>query len=324
MENKLRSAEHKRDNELENALKIVNEALAFAETNVVLNSKAPSLPPVFIAGNARSGTTLLYQWLSSSGCFAYPSNIMSRFYKAPYLGALIHRIMFDLDPKNELHVDAPIEYSSLLGKTKGANSPHEFWYFWREYFHFDEIQKLTPEKLAQIQTDRFLKDLASIETVFSKPLLMKAMILNWNLSFLHRIMPNAIFLFLKRNTIDNMASLYNARASFFNDTSKWYSFKPPEYQDLKNLDIYKQLAGQVIYTNRAIEAELSDVPMSQQIHITYEDFCSDPGNLLDSLADMMNIDKSCFQAIRFNASKKVDTNFSVKEAENAIDYFQSN
>ena len=37
---------------------------------------------VLVVGGPRSGSTVMMQWLASSGVFAYPSNLLSRFYRA--------------------------------------------------------------------------------------------------------------------------------------------------------------------------------------------------------------------------------------------------
>ena len=79
MNNHLRTDTHKRTKVLEDLLDKVNCLLEEPELNEVSHLKQPKLPTVFIVGNPRSGTTLLYQWLAATGLFAYPSNIMSRF-----------------------------------------------------------------------------------------------------------------------------------------------------------------------------------------------------------------------------------------------------
>jgi len=318
MDNNSRKADHKRIKELESVLKLVNDSLEVAENSIEPLGCSPQKPPIFIVGNARSGTTLLYQWLASSGLFAYPSNIMSRFYKSPYLGSLIHKIMIDLDHKEELHVNTPVSYSSNLGKTKGPEAPHEFWYFWRRYFSFKEIQKLSPQQLEAINSYDFLKDLALIEQAFNKPLLMKAMILNWNLSFLAKILPKSIFLIMKRNSLDNMASLYNARISFFGTAQKWYSFKPPQYEELKQQDIYKQLAGQVLYTNNAIDDELKNVSTNRKLYINYEELCNNPENTFSSIMAKLGITQDYTGINGFQKSNKKNSNFDTNKAKEAL------
>lgn len=274
MDNKQRTKENRRDNNLEEILTMLNSTLEDDERELTNHFDRPKFPPIFIVGNARSGTTLLYQWLASTGHFAYPSNIISRFYKAPYIGALIHKAFVDFDKFGEILGNESITFRSNLGKTKSAVSPHEFWYFWRRFFKFGEFQKLNSQELNKIDSDTLLKELAALEGAFCKPLLMKGMILNWNLDYLLKLIPNAILIHIKREPLYNMHSLFNARLKYFGDTKKWYSFKPPEYEALKSKDIYEQLAGQVFYTDRAISLSLNK--SNSVLNISYENLVNNP------------------------------------------------
>jgi hypothetical protein len=85
-----RKDKHKRNIELENILNLLNSNLENTEKDLISQFKEPQYPVVFIVGVARSGSTLLYQYFAQSSFFSYPSNIISRFYKAPYIGSLIH------------------------------------------------------------------------------------------------------------------------------------------------------------------------------------------------------------------------------------------
>jgi len=57
---------------------------------------------------------------------------------------------------------------------------------------------------------------------------------------------------------------------------------------LKSLNIYKQLSGQVYFTNQAIEKGLMKVSKSQKITVKYEDFCIDPIKFWDKLNNRFN------------------------------------
>ena len=50
---------------------------------------------VFVVGALRSGTTLFTQWLATTGLTAYPTNLLSRFYGAPLVGAKIQQLLTD-------------------------------------------------------------------------------------------------------------------------------------------------------------------------------------------------------------------------------------
>jgi hypothetical protein len=65
----------------------------------------------------------------------------------------------------------------------------------------------------------------------------------------------------------------------------WYSFKPREYDDLKDLDPFEQVAGQVYFTNRAIENGLAQIDNSRWIKVSYEEFCKAPAELFKHILE---------------------------------------
>ena len=278
---------------LEDLIKELNDLLVTSQQKTLSKYRRTIFPPVFIVGCPRSGTTLLIQWLAASGCFAYPSNFISRFYGSPYIGALIQQMLLDPqfafnDEMSGLSIRTNEWFKSHLGKTNGLLSPNEFWYFWRRYFHYGEIQYLDDSKLKQIDINSLLSELAALEDVFKLPLLMKALIVNWNLDFLAEKIESSVFLYIKRNSFFNIQSLLKARLKYFNDIRKWYSFKPVEYEFLKKEDLFTQVAGQVYFTNQAIQKGLSTVRSSRWLEIQYENFCLSPKSIWENLSALMN------------------------------------
>jgi len=127
---------YQRNKMLETLLTELNELLRPAQSRVVKCFKKPRYPVLFVSGGPRTGTTLMMQWLASTGLFAYPSNLLSRFYAAPHIGAKIQLMLTDpeyafRDETNEF--TQKISFKSDLGKTSGVLSPNEFWYFWRRF-----------------------------------------------------------------------------------------------------------------------------------------------------------------------------------------------
>lgn len=270
-DNSKRSIHHKKDESLELILKKLNTLIEPQHSDKL----TPKMPIVLIMGCPRSGSTLMMQYLASQNIFSYPSNLIARYYKNPEIGILSQLALKDLINSNEF------TYNSNLGKTKGILAPSEFWYFWREHFQFSKYNYLTDKEIKSINTSVFTNQLASFEIHTGLPLLMKGMILNWNIPFLHKIYPKFIFINLKRDTIANAQSLLQARKSFFNNENNWYSFKPLEFENLKELSPIEQVVGQVHYTQRAIENGLNNIPHPNQININYEDFCENPYQLLE-------------------------------------------
>jgi hypothetical protein len=114
-------------------------------------------------------------------------------------------------------------------------------------------------------------------------LALKGLIINWNIPFLSSIIDRVLFIHVSRHPLYNAQSLLEARIQFFGNHTKWYSFKPKEYEKLKALDPYAQVAGQVYFTNRAIEKGLAQIHNSRWIKVSYEEFCKAPAELFSQI-----------------------------------------
>src|SRR5690554_2255771 len=99
LEDSQRKASHKKNNILENLFPEMIELLAPVEEKALERFNKPNKKVFFIVGCARSGSTLLYQYLAKTNLFAYPTNLVSRFFYAPYVGARIQQLLLDNDSK---------------------------------------------------------------------------------------------------------------------------------------------------------------------------------------------------------------------------------
>lgn len=219
------------------------------------------------------------QWLAHSGRFAYPTNLLSRFYGAPFIGAKIQQLLTapEYNFNDEiLDFSGRIPFTSDLGKTQGALAPNEFWYFWRRFIPNIEPQYLDRKALDQVKSAAFVAELAALESVFDKPWAMKGLILELNIPFLSSLLDRALFLFVRRHPFFNTQSLLEARVRYFGNRQAWYSIKPQEYEVLKDLDLIDQVAGQVYFTNRGIWEGLQQIDPTRRLVVDYEDFCDDP------------------------------------------------
>jgi hypothetical protein len=286
-----RQEEFKRNVKLEQLLKELNSILAPAEEKIIENFRSPKYPLILVVGAPRSGTTLMMQWLANTGKFAYPTNMLSRFYGAPCIGAKIQQLLAspEYNFRDEIRdFSGEITFASALGKTKGALAPNEFWYFWRRFVPNEELEYVDEESLKKIDSKKFLAELAAVESVFDKPFAMKGLILQFNISYLASIFEKVLFVFTKRSPLYNIQSLLGARMKFFGTTDKWYSAKPREYPILKDLGPHEQVPGQVYYTNRSIEGGLEEIEPSRWLEVRYEEFCKDPARTFRQIADKLS------------------------------------
>ena len=290
MMNSCRQKQFQRNERLERLLLEINSLLDPLQKNINKNYSMPEFPVLLVIGGPRSGSTLMMQWLADTGNFAYPTNLLSRFYGAPYFGAKIQQLLTgpDFNFKNELSdFNDYISFASDLGKTQGALEPNDFWYFWRRFLPNTEPVYLNDQLLKKVKGKEFVAEIATIESVFAKPFAMKGMILEQNIPFLSSLFEKVLFLYIKRHPFFNIQSLLEARVKFHGDRRKWYSIKPKEYDELRKLDPVEQVTGQVYFKNCAVDKGLSQIGSSRCLQVNYEDFCMDPESLFRRLKDKL-------------------------------------
>lgn len=277
--NKGRKTEFKRNSNLEKLLAELNSLLVGVEEKVIKNYEKPKYPVLLVVGGPRTGSTLMMQWIASLKTFSYPTNLLSRFFAAPYIGAKIQLILThpNYNFKNEItDFEKNFSFKSNLGKTKGALEPNDFWYFWRRFIPNNLPRWLTENEEKKVDKKKLLAEIAALEHVFNKPFALKGMILEQNLPLLDSIFDKIIFLNLKRHPFFNIQSLLESRLKFFGDLKKWYSIRPKQYNKLIKLDPIKQVAGQVYYKNKAVERGLSRIDKKKYLNVDYEKFCENP------------------------------------------------
>lgn len=255
-------------------------------------------PVILVLGPLRSGTTLFMQWLANTGLAAYPTNLLSRFYQAPIIGAKIQLMLADsrYNFRDELgKVIQKASYTSENGKTKGMLAPNEFWYFWRRFLSDPSRDVWTNDELRQsMDVRRMIAELSGIMEVFEKPFAAKAMLFNYNISFLDSIFDNVLFVQLKRDPVANVASVLEARKRQFGSADTWYSFKIPEYDELIKHDPVTQVAGQVHYINHAVSEGLLNVTDNRKLVVDYEKFCADPSKVFASLRERIGAKETSY------------------------------
>lgn len=281
-----RQKEFSRVSSLEQLLSELNSVLSYTNTQFLADNSEKN-SKIFILGSLRSGSTLFTQWLASSGLVAYPTNLLSRFYGAPLVGAKIQQLLTDprYNFRNEiLDFNSEINFSSDNGKTKGALAPNEFWYFWRRFLPFDQLDYLPgPELKEKGDLAGFRDELNTLANIFEKPFAMKAMIMNQNIPELAEQFEKPLFVWVRRDPIFNIQSALEARKRQYGDINTWYSFKIKEYPHLKKLDPLGSVAGQIIAINRSVEQGIADLPSHKKLIVQYEDFCLRPEYYFDEI-----------------------------------------
>lgn len=225
-------------------------------------------PPVFIIGPPRSGSTLLFQVLTDAFDFGFMSNLHSYFFGAPsILEAISHR---NSNSKTS-------SYSSQYGRTKNLSSPSEIGEFWYRFFRrnpaYVTLKDVEPKKMLNLR-----RAVASFIKVCDKPVLFKNLYVSLRLEPIVEHIPEAIFIIIKRDELDNARSILKARMDIYHTYEKWFSLKPPSTIDLEQLVPEAQVVQQIRLVQDQIRNDLPTKKIAQHklFKLDYEELCRDP------------------------------------------------
>jgi hypothetical protein len=242
----------------------------------------PKWPVGLLIGMPRSGTTLFTQWIASLNCFSYPTNILTRFACAPYIGALTQNLLFDpefdhLDQMKDLQCS--IQMTSSYGGTQGGLAPNEFTPFLRIYLANDWPGYLSEQQLATSNLAGMRSALASIEAALEKPFFMKGFWFQYNIPEFNNSLAAPFWIYNRRDPIYVMQSMLSGCRKRSNNGQSWFFVKPKEFAQLQDMDLFHQIAGQAFFTEKAITEGLASIPQQHKLVIDYEDFCANPAKI---------------------------------------------
>lgn len=273
-----RTPRYRKDATAERVLTKANERLADLERELISPFDSLRHPPIFIVGAPRSGTTLLAQLLLTRFELGYVNNVNARFWLAPYIGAVLAGAL-----RNRSRPPAA-GVASEFGATPGYEGPHEFGYFWQRWFLYGETHDTEDTEVRTQEAALMRRELAAVESVFDRPLLLKNLACSFHIAFLAQALPAAIFVHCRRDPVYAAQSILLGRLKYHGDKAIWFSVKPAEYRRLRELPYPEQIAGQIAATRRSIEQQLAELPAPRQLRLDYEAVCERPEEELDRIA----------------------------------------
>jgi len=233
---------------------------------------------IFITGAPRTGSTFLYQILTNQLDVVYLSNLSNLFYHSLCTGILLHDKFFGSWPHDS--------YTSDNGRTRRlieVNESGKFWYQW--YPKSDQI--IQEEDLSQEQKEQLQSILWAICNRFKKPLVFKNQHIAHRIGSLAGIFPGSIFIHIKRNPYSTAESIIRHRKRFGGSKDAWYSVKPPQYEEIKNLDYREQVVRQIYGVDQMIEKQLSGLPEYGKLTVDYEQLEENWTDIVEKVYDML-------------------------------------
>lgn len=298
-------AERYKKNEREELfLKKFNSTLAGLEKEYIADQRLSDRPVIFVCGAPRSGTTLLTQVLAGTGLFNYIDNFTARFWRAPFIGLKIEKIL----GLRNLHGSTGFSFTSDFGRTSGITGPHEFAYFWEHWLKPETSHHVIPvSHLKKIDIDGLRNEIQAILSLYNKPLFFKSIWFLSNPLLSYRLFTNVYFIFITRDLLSNALSILNARVKYLGDENKWFSVLPLNYSELKGKPVEVQALEQIKSINDEINKQAEDFP-EKVIRITYEELCGNPVDTILKISDYIGIKDIDIHSVR----QKLPSSFTLK------------
>lgn len=236
------------------------------------------IPPVFIIGPPRAGSTILYQYMTNYLDVSYINNFMNYFVEVLFTSSITSKKMLGNKPHNS--------FRSNRGNTEGLISPNEggnFWYRWvgRET-HFVDFNEVSQRDMEEIRTT-----ITAITNRHHRPVVFKNMNAGLRLRLIKQIFPGSVIIIAKRDPIMTAQSIIFSREKGGGNRNTWWSIKPKEYPEIKDLPYEEQVVKQIYYIQKQIDEDIKLFGSGQHIEIHYRDFCDNPKDVLDQIVDMM-------------------------------------
>lgn len=265
-------------------------AIASAEAGLLSGSCGPTLPPIFIIGLPRVGSTLIYQSLVQGLGVSYLCNAADGVPKAP---ALVTRLLH-----RSIGIRPPRCFESRYGGSAGWLSPSQGRDVWAHWFPADQSY-CGPGSVAEQSLVSMRKTVGAIERAFGMPFLNKAQGHAVRIGPLNEAFPNALFIRVQREMGAIAESILRGRRDCFRDDGHWFSAKPSIYASLTSLDPPSQIAGQIRGITADIDRDLSLVDARRVFTIDYDHFCSAPRSVVAAFADFYRARTGITLALRY-------------------------
>lgn len=244
-----------------------------------LEKRAPA--SVFIVGAPRTGSTLLYQAIATAFDLPYISNFTDKYFpEIPIIGLAIQK---------SIRVD--ISWTSEFGKTSGGFQPSEGSGVLSGWFGGGHPSQDVSTRILEGKEKNFLGTLAAVETLYDdRPLLIKN---PWNcfrIPYLAEVLPNARFIWIRRDIAAAAASDLEARYLTKGSAFAWNSATPSNVEELRLLSPPAQVVENQYEFNQAIEHDLQTYAEGRSLHVWYEDFLRFPERVLVSISQNAGLD----------------------------------
>lgn len=237
--------------------------------------------PVFIIGAPRTGSTILYQILTNELDVTYIDNLVDVFHRNFFAALKTSNKLFGNKPHNC--------FKSVHGNTWkcGLHAPSECGDFWYQWLPRDR-HYITAADVNKNDIDEIRNNINIPLSYFQKPFIFKNMNAGLRLQLINEALPDAKFIFVKRDPVDTAISILNVRQKIHGTLDKWWSLTPPNHEELLSLPPAQQVVNQVYRIEKQINADLKLFPEDNMVVVNYMEIMASYKSVIESLRNFIN------------------------------------
>lgn len=236
--------------------------------------------PVFILGAPRTGSTFLYQALCAAFELPFISNETNRdFAETPIVG---------LERQQRQQPWGHLSERSRFGKVDGDLQPSEGSAVMMRWFGGGHPSEIVSAAFLDGALDHMAGTIRAAHALAGAPLVIKNA---WNCFRIPAIsagLPNAAFVWIRRDLIAAAQSDLAARYKVQGDPAIWNSATPRNVDDLRRRPHWEQVVENQVAFNRAIREARSRLPAGRFTELWYEDLRADLQGALAHLSDALD------------------------------------
>lgn len=256
----------------------MNDSLSALDDGLTAEFNTPTRPVSFIFSQPRAASSLFLQLASSTTSVAYITNLMARFWRAPYIGALLDR---------DTVTDNFLSNFQSGHVTTGAHEPHEWGWFWRHWLKLEGDEHYCRDP-RDIDWDGLLSKLAAVEHAFDGPLIIDNVFPMANFDLIRQRSPRSLVIHIQRNLFYVCNSLVNARLDRHKDLTVFYGNRPRNIDEILSIsDPIEQIVAQVYSTEMEIRGTLSRLETESILAVHYDRMIEAPSVVMEDLSRFM-------------------------------------
>ena len=229
----------------------------------------------FIIGPPRSGSTLFYELLVTRFRFSYISNLAHALFNTPAAATFLTQRWINTWRGR---------FKSTYARIPGWGAPNEGVRVWRRWIPQEHY--LDESHARKLPSATIRNTAAAIAGILDAPFLNKNTMHSVHMRLLDRIFPSCVFLEIRRDLPDNVRSIIRMRQDRLGaeKVGEWWSVKPRQWRQYRDVDSVIQACAQVLYTHQNIHADSIAIGRERRHVINYESLCDDPRGALRAVA----------------------------------------